>query len=291
MFGKSLTAIAVGAVLSAVTPAQAATWLSAASDDEFAAQNASNPFTVFGTSTMQWGSSTTWELGIKDGTGRLTASSEVAWQPTNSLSAAGSSPLVAYTSTGKLTTTFVTGSCLNASGVMTACKYSKTGTVAKGADTLWIRAVMPVGAYSSTVMLTGLEIKYTGGTWMGLDFINANANGAYLGFSDPLLATGFTLRYSFGYFNNLKYSGGTYASGPAIPAFDFIVGKYATPLDPNQDPGSYSGDPAPYIDENLDMMAFETETAAVPEPASWALLIAGFGVVGTTLRRRRAVHA
>ncbi|MBU6166772.1 MAG: PEP-CTERM sorting domain-containing protein [Alphaproteobacteria bacterium] len=32
-------------------------------------------------------------------------------------------------------------------------------------------------------------------------------------------------------------------------------------------------------------------TAAVPEPASWALLIAGFGLTGATLRRRRALAA
>ena len=40
--------------------------------------------------------------------------------------------------------------------------------------------------------------------------------------------------------------------------------------------------------------AFEDEaafTAAVPEPASWAMLVAGFGVMGGTLRRRRAAVA
>jgi hypothetical protein len=37
-------------------------------------------------------------------------------------------------------------------------------------------------------------------------------------------------------------------------------------------------------------VAFDTESAisAVPEPASWAMLIAGFGLVGATLRRQRA---
>jgi hypothetical protein len=29
---------------------------------------------------------------------------------------------------------------------------------------------------------------------------------------------------------------------------------------------------------------------AVPEPASWAMLIAGFGLVGGTMRHRRMVH-
>jgi hypothetical protein len=31
--------------------------------------------------------------------------------------------------------------------------------------------------------------------------------------------------------------------------------------------------------------------AAVPEPASWALLILGFGVVGVAARRQRAMAA
>ena len=30
------------------------------------------------------------------------------------------------------------------------------------------------------------------------------------------------------------------------------------------------------------------ETAAVPEPASWAMMLAGFGAVGSALRRRKA---
>ena len=32
-------------------------------------------------------------------------------------------------------------------------------------------------------------------------------------------------------------------------------------------------------------------SAAVPEPASWALMIGGFGLAGATLRRRRGVAA
>jgi hypothetical protein len=36
---------------------------------------------------------------------------------------------------------------------------------------------------------------------------------------------------------------------------------------------------------------FSTGAAVVPEPASWAMLIAGFGLVGAAARRRRAVAA
>lgn len=41
---------------------------------------------------------------------------------------------------------------------------------------------------------------------------------------------------------------------------------------------------------NLNFQLYQLP-AVVPEPATWALLIAGFGMVGGTLRRRRAVHA
>jgi hypothetical protein len=34
-----------------------------------------------------------------------------------------------------------------------------------------------------------------------------------------------------------------------------------------------------------------TPNSAIPEPATWAMLIAGFGLVGTAMRRRRAVAA
>lgn len=35
------------------------------------------------------------------------------------------------------------------------------------------------------------------------------------------------------------------------------------------------------------VVAYDTLSGAVPEPASWALLIAGFGIVGSALRRQR----
>lgn len=37
--------------------------------------------------------------------------------------------------------------------------------------------------------------------------------------------------------------------------------------------------------------SFETLPSAVPEPATWAMMIAGFGMTGTAIRRRRSAFA
>ena len=43
--------------------------------------------------------------------------------------------------------------------------------------------------------------------------------------------------------------------------------------------------------EVANLPALVTPAAAVPEPGTWAMLIAGFGLVGATIRRRRALTA
>ena len=41
--------------------------------------------------------------------------------------------------------------------------------------------------------------------------------------------------------------------------------------------------------DNLAIGTYDAPSAAVPEPAAWALMISGFGLAGAALRRRRAV--
>lgn len=43
----------------------------------------------------------------------------------------------------------------------------------------------------------------------------------------------------------------------------------------------------PFGDTSLVLSAFAEIPAAVPEPATWAMMIAGFAIVGAALRRRR----
>jgi len=79
----------------------------------------------------------------------------------------------------------------------------------------------------------------------------------------------------------LKWDGGfaaPFAGGPNVPDFSFQGASgyaYATPYDP----------PA------VGAFRAASSAAAVPEPASWAMMIAGFGLVGAAVRRRGPVAA
>lgn len=54
----------------------------------------------------------------------------------------------------------------------------------------------------------------------------------------------------------------------------------------------YSGAPGDSDDDNVGLILDDVRlTAAVPEPASWALLVAGFGLTGALVRRRRTAAA
>jgi PEP-CTERM motif/Protein of unknown function (DUF642) len=61
-------------------------------------------------------------------------------------------------------------------------------------------------------------------------------------------------------------------------SFNFIGASSATRLSFNLDPA--------FDSENVDGV-LDNVTAAVPEPATWAMMIAGFGFAGAALRRRR----
>lgn len=59
-------------------------------------------------------------------------------------------------------------------------------------------------------------------------------------------------------------------------------------------PANYRGEYVHYVFGNShdrDRSRLLLTTASIPEPATWALMIAGFGAVGVTLRRRQSVHA
>ncbi|MBU1376377.1 MAG: PEPxxWA-CTERM sorting domain-containing protein [Alphaproteobacteria bacterium] len=51
-----------------------------------------------------------------------------------------------------------------------------------------------------------------------------------------------------------------------------------------RDPGNGGGNPC---HTNLPLACGGDPSAPVPEPAAWALMLAGFGLAGATLRQRR----
>jgi hypothetical protein len=65
---------------------------------------------------------------------------------------------------------------------------------------------------------------------------------------------------------------------------EFYFSQYAFVTNP--------GTPASYLYRDrgtFDVDTFDVQVLSVPEPATWAMMIAGFGLVGGTLRRRAAV--
>ncbi len=59
-----------------------------------------------------------------------------------------------------------------------------------------------------------------------------------------------------------------------------------------RDAFAFSGTEATYFLRNLDTSAYAIRVfTTVPEPGSWTMLIAGFGLIGAAQRRRRAVAA
>ncbi len=116
------------------------------------------------------------------------------------------------------------------------------------------------GRYNLSFSYTGNQLDAFGGPWPQVGF---TASVGPLNFSSGPLANNST--------TFLNYSG------------DFVVttaGNYT--LNFAQDAGGNN-----YRGSILD----NVQVSAVPEPAAWALMILGFGVIGGAMRRRKAVTA
>lgn len=132
---------------------------------------------------------------------------------------------------------------------------------------------------TTTLTVAGPNINYFGLWASALDGGNSVAfyKGGSLVDTVNLVATPLDSSY-FGN-PNANYLGQN--AGEKYAFFNFVVG------------GGY--DMVKLIQNNgggfeLDDVTVGT-AGAVPEPASWAMMIAGFGLVGATMRRRRAVVA
>lgn len=160
---------------------------------------------------------------------------------------------------------------------------------APGAPYVHGPTTMTIAASSSAVIVdTGPQFEQSG--WSGtISFLDGATNVL-------------TVTFSGGILNVKKPVGGSQSAslivtgncpgalcylsdilvGPANAVADLTINNFAL---------SFSGLTAPYTVAGGDFDAAVTGTfaGAVPEPATWAMLIAGFGMVGFAARRRRAV--
>lgn len=139
----------------------------------------------------------------------------------------------------------------------------------------------------TTAQLTYTATYHTSGYDSCADIFQCS--GLEVAFGDPRNDGAVTLAASFGLRAfisdavtlNRPVIGGIY--DPHFVTYDFVPAKLPSgdpyPLPPPQD------DPPKWKYNRL----FQSNVLGVPEPASWAMMIAGFGLVGSAARRRRAV--
>ncbi|ODT89770.1 PEPxxWA-CTERM sorting domain-containing protein [Phenylobacterium sp. SCN 70-31] len=150
--------------------------------------------------------------------------------------------------------------------------------------------------FNLTVTLdTFLDVPASDITFFGVDLLTSGQFGFPPDFGS--ISTGSVAPLDGGLGGNVYYSGcSNCAAGSAIlspgPAFSFsqlfvsITIDNLTPFDP--------GDTSPFELQGFVLRYQATTnpvTGAVPEPATWAMMIGGFGLAGAVLRRRRLAPA
>lgn len=124
----------------------------------------------------------------------------------------------------------------------------------------------------------------------GTAFRDGSCNiGIFEGLSNPVFASGKYCNTGIGAFEGIGGggdSGGSYFIDGKLAAVHSFALWYRGDESANRF-GQLKGAVPIYFHRSF----ITTNAGAVPEPSSWALLIAGFGLTGATMRRRRAVAA
>jgi PEP-CTERM motif len=160
----------------------------------------------------------------------------------------------------------VTGSGLLGGDSFTNAVVTFTGT----ADTGDV-----VGAYQISHLPLSVDVADLGSADFTDDILLfANSVSSDIGFGDT--TTGFALLFVGGFPGGYNLQSDFSLTGPAI-------------VNPGQSSGTTAG--AFLFSSTAETAVFDAKLSPTPEPAAWALMIAGFGLTGVALRRRRAAIA
>ena len=141
------------------------------------------------------------------------------------------------------------------------------------------------------------------------NYANINATGSTISFVDPTSGVA-TTSNGFGFTVPGLNLGGGYYAGATLTFLGLggnVLGTQSfAPVGPSESrtPFAYANDfvgiasvaftrienPRGLALAPIDDVTFTLNAAAVPEPAAWAMMIGGFGLVGGALRRRRQAN-
>lgn len=134
--------------------------------------------------------------------------------------------------------------------------------------------------------ITPANYDVDGTTLLSLS-VNTTGISVTFTFDNPITAVGFDTRRMQNLSDLVLIGlGGQTVSPPVLPLFlGYVSTTPFTTMTFTNQAGASVGDGF-----SVDNLTFSS-SAAVPEPASWAMMIAGFGLVGTMVRRRRKLLA
>lgn len=163
---------------------------------------------------------------------------------------------------------------------------------AYGAPGVYSTVMSMTAASSAMVTTVGQQFEQRGWTgsiqfgnatnFLTTNFVDATFSFDSTGGSASLISTdpSSTINYSSTFLNvpNFEFKNFSLAFTGLSPAFSVAANGYGNDFNANI-AGSFAGSEAD-----------GTIGAAIPEPASWAMMIIGFGLTGFTLRRRKATR-
>ncbi len=172
-----------------------------------------------------------------------------------------------------------------------------TGTpVATPGSTSWLLApsqsLAGIFTLSSTTTISSVEGFIQGSGSAGA--VSIYVGGSFFAGGPPIFSSSFTTIGPAGnwqgvYGRNWVLTPGTYWAAFSSSGSDSAINTAPNPL--TNYAFTNSGNWFQFPALNIGIRIADNQTAAVPEPATWAMLLFGFAGIGTMMRRRKPVRA